>query len=1431
MSFQLVSSQKINSVSAGVSLTGPSDRILPNVSNPPDGYRKIDPQGSMCFNILDQQMYYSTGVIWQQFSAGGDTVESVIGTANQVIVNNTVGVPQTNIITLTLPQSISTASTLRFAKLGLGVAASNNLLSVLGGASIGYADTAAPANGLIVQGSTSIGATTAPSLFNVGTSNQFQISTLGVVTSGTWQGSAIGAQYGGTGQTSYTIGDLLYASSPVALSKLPAGTLNYVLTSNGPTSPPSWQPPPAASVSGTVNQINVSSIGNVSTLSLSNTLLIPGTISVNAGIFSAGAGNQFQINTSGVVTTGTWQGGAITAQYGGTGQTSYTIGDLIYASGATTLSKLNAGTANFVLTSGGPGVAPSWQANVSISGTSNQINVSTVGNVSTVSLSNTIVAPGSLAVTGTFSVGSGQFSVNASGVVTAGTWNGTAIETLYGGTGLTTYTTGDILYAVNSTTLGKLGIGTAGYVLTSGGAGGAPYWNAPITTSGTLNQIVATPSGNNVTLSLSPTLVAPGSLTVSSSFQSGAGGFVVGATGIVTTGTWQGSPIGLAYGGTGTNLTAVQGGIVYSTASALAITAAGTSGQVLVSQGTAAPQWQTASGVFVTSLSGITNRITVNGIAGPVTGAVTISTPQDLGTTSIVRFQRMGINVAASSNNLSVAGSASIGYGDTAAPTNGLIVSGKVSIGNPTSTVSALNVGSSGQFQINSTGAIISGTWNGGTVTVPYGGTGITSGTQYGILYFDTTTTLSTIAPSVSTNYVLHGNNAGAPTWSLVNLASDVTGVIPLANGGTNANLTAVQGGVLYSGASALAISAAGTSGQLLHSGGTGAPTWSLVSLTADVTGVLPLANGGTNASLVASQGSIVYSTTTGMAMSAAGTSGQILHSAGTGAPTWAAVNLASEVTGLLPLANGGTNVNLTPVQGGVVYSTAGALAVSAAGTSGQYLQSNGTAAPSWSNPLVPSIETVSSAGALLASGTSVVNGSNASFTVTLGTSSSGVIKTVQLLSMATQPITVDCSNGNSGAFILDINNTIKTLLYYNNAWTIESSPDNITSFFPLIQQGAKLVGTTSVGTTYQGYAVALSADGNTLAVGGPQDASGTGAVWIFVRTNGNTWTQQARLVSTDWIGVPQQGSSVALSSDGNTLAFGGPQNNPTGGAWIFTRSGSTWSQQQNVLIGTGATGTSNQGASVALSSDGNTVAIGGPNDNTNVGATWVFTRTGGVWTQQGAKIVGASGVGTSGQGSSVTLSSDGNTLGIGGPNDNNGAGATWVFTRTSGSWSQQARLIGTGATGSPAARQGISLSMAANGNTLAVGGWQDNSGAGATWVFTRSSGSWTQQGAKIIGTGATGTASAQGSGVALSSDGNTLVVGALNDNSNIGANWVFTRYNNVWTQRGTKLVGTGGTSATLFQGRSVAISSNGATFVSGGYADNGGVGASWVFI
>jgi len=352
------------------------------------------------------------------------------------------------------------------------------------------------------------------------------------------------------------------------------------------------------------------------------------------------------------------------------------------------------------------------------------------------------------------------------------------------------------------------------------------------------------------------------------------------------------------------------------------------------------------------------------------------------------------------------------------------------------------------------------------------------------------------------------------------------------------------------------------------------------------------------------------------------------------------------------------------------------------------------------------------------------------------------------------------------------------------------------------------------------GASVALSWDGNTLAVGAPGEASkatgvngnqtdnsalASGAVYVFVR-DGTTWTQQAYVKASNTEGADYFGASVSLSWDGNTLAVGayGEDSNATGvdgnqadnrasmsGAnYVFVRSGSVWTQQAYVKASNPAAA-DNFGRSMSLSGDGNTLAVGAFFEASNAtgvngdqandiapssGAVYVFVRNGTVWAQQA--YVKASNTGAGDYfGYSVSLSGDGNTLAVGahheasnatGVNGNaannnaSGSGAVYVFTRSGAVWQQQAYVKASNTAAN--AYFGDSVSLSGDGNTLAVGAY-GASGGGAAYGFARSGSIWTQQ-ALIKGSN-TGGADLFGNSVTLSGDGNTLTVGAYQEDSN----------------------------------------------------------------
>ena len=225
------------------------------------------------------------------------------------------------------------------------------------------------------------------------------------------------------------------------------------------------------------------------------------------------------------------------------------------------------------------------------------------------------------------------------------------------------------------------------------------------------------------------------------------------------------------------------------------------------------------------------------------------------------------------------------------------------------------------------------------------------------------------------------------------------------------------------------------------------------------------------------------------------------------------------------------------------------------------------------------------------------------------------------------------------------------------------------------------------------GARVAVSSDGTTALIGAFNDdsyGSAAGSAYIFTRTDG-TWTQQQKLVADDGDGDDRFGLSVALSSDGTTALIGAfsdenPNGEQAGSAYIFTRTDSTWTQQQKLVADDGDS-EDWFGRSMALSNDGTTALIGamgyeGPTGE-QVGSAYVFTHTDGEWGQQ--KLMADDGDAEDLFGGSVALSGNGTTALIGAYNDKNsngeahgqfsGAGSAYVFTYTNDEWSQQQKL------------------------------------------------------------------------------------------------------------------------------------------------------------
>jgi hypothetical protein len=447
-------------------------------------------------------------------------------------------------------------------------------------------------------------------------------------------------------------------------------------------------------------------------------------------------------------------------------------------------------------------------------------------------------------------------------------------------------------------------------------------------------------------------------------------------------------------------------------------------------------------------------------------------------------------------------------------------------------------------------------------------------------------------------------------------------------------------------------------------------------------------------------------------------------------------------------------------------------------------------------------------------------------------------------------------------------------------------------------------------------FAMSLSADGSTLAVGSLEEtsnavgidgnamdssAASAGAVYVYSKNNG-VWAQQAYIKASNTQAKQYFGVSVSLSSDGNTLAVGasgeasksmgvgGNQNDNSatdaGAVYIFARNSTAWSQKTYLKASNTRAG-SGFGVHVSLSADASSLAVGawtessnargvdGDQTNTsasNSGAVYLFTFSGGTWNQQ-AYIKPSNTQPELRFGQRVVLSGNGSTLAVGAIRESSNAtgingdqlnatsseaGAVYVFTRNSGVWQQQAYVKASNTNSSHVGvgdRFGVAISLSADGNTMAIGAWGEDSGgkgvdaaqntesssdSGAVYVFTRSAGGWSQQ--SFIKASNARVGDRFGVRLALSADGNLLAVGAFaQDSSGVGiesdqasngaadsgAVYLFNREQGRWSQ-GAYIKSSGSRANDNF-GHGIAMSADGKTLAVGapGQSSNAtGIGA-----
>ena len=332
-------------------------------------------------------------------------------------------------------------------------------------------------------------------------------------------------------------------------------------------------------------------------------------------------------------------------------------------------------------------------------------------------------------------------------------------------------------------------------------------------------------------------------------------------------------------------------------------------------------------------------------------------------------------------------------------------------------------------------------------------------------------------------------------------------------------------------------------------------------------------------------------------------------------------------------------------------------------------------------------------------------------------------------------------------------------------------------------------------------------------------------SVYVFTRT-GTTWTQQQKLLASE---AGEFGYSLSLSGD--TAIIGAPYADDNGAtdsgcAYVFTRTGTTWTKQQKLLASDGTAGDV-FGYSVSL--NGNTALIGAAGDDGNQaysGSAYVFTRTGTTWTQQ-AKLLASDGWKYGGFGWSVSLSGDTALIGVPWDHDNGAnSGSAYVFTRTGTSWTQQTKLLASDG----AAEDIFGVSVSLSGDTVLIGadGYAFSpSGLGSAYVFIRTGTTWTQQAKFLASDGAAG----DEFGWSVSLSGDTALIGACYDDDNGGASgsaYVFTRTSTTWTQQ-QKLISSDGGVGSRF-GYSVSL--DGDTALIGAYyeTDYETHGSAYVF-
>jgi len=310
-----------------------------------------------------------------------------------------------------------------------------------------------------------------------------------------------------------------------------------------------------------------------------------------------------------------------------------------------------------------------------------------------------------------------------------------------------------------------------------------------------------------------------------------------------------------------------------------------------------------------------------------------------------------------------------------------------------------------------------------------------------------------------------------------------------------------------------------------------------------------------------------------------------------------------------------------------------------------------------------------------------------------------------------------------------------------------------------------------------------------------------SGSAYTFTRT-GTNWIQEAKLLASDGAPYDYFGYYVALSGD--TALIGAPYDDDngdiSGSAYVFTRAGTTWTQEAKLLAHDGA---ASDYFGIFVSIYGDTALIGAAGDDGLKGSAYVFIRTGTTWTEQ-AKLVATDGAAGDQFGGYVSLYDDTALIGALFDDDNGvDSGSAYVFTRTGTTWNQEAKLLASDGETGEIFGNWVSL----YGNTaLIAAGYDDDNGihAGSAYVFTRTGTTWNQEAKLLASDGAAG----DQFGCSVSLSGDTALIGANWDDDkgdSSGSAYVFTHTGTTWNQE-VKLLASDGAAGDWFGGYNVCL-------------------------